>query len=71
MKMLGIVLIVLGLAGLIFQGVTYTTRETKLQIGDLKVTQPVEKTLPIPAIAGGLALAAGVALVVADSRKGS
>ena len=55
--MLGIVLIILGLAGLIFQGVTYTSSEKMLQIGDIKVTHPVEKTLPIPAIAGGLALA--------------
>ena len=69
MKMLGIVLIVLGLAGLIFQGVTYTTRDKVIDVGSLHVTAEKEKTFPIPAIAGGLALAAGVALVVADSRK--
>jgi hypothetical protein len=69
MKMLGIILIVLGLAGLIVQGVTYTTHEKVLDVGSLHVTAEKEKTMPIPAIAGGLALAAGVALVVADGRK--
>ena len=68
--MLGIVLIVLGLAGLVFQGVTYTEREKVVDLGNLQVTAPVQKTVPIPAIAGGLALAAGVALVVTGSRKG-
>jgi hypothetical protein len=67
--MLGIILIVLGLAGLIVQGVTYTTHEKVLDVGSLHVTAEKEKTMPIPAIAGGLALAAGVALVVADGRK--
>jgi membrane-bound ClpP family serine protease len=70
MKILGIVLIVLGLAGLIFQGVTYTSRDKIVDVGSLHVTAETQKTMPIPAIAGGLALAAGVALVVAGSRKG-
>jgi uncharacterized membrane protein len=67
---LGIVLIVLGLAGLVFQTVTYTTQEKVADIGSLHVTAAKEKTVPIPAIAGGLALAAGVVLVVTGSRKG-
>ena len=66
---MGIVLIVLGVAGLVFQGVTYTTRERVVDIGDLHVTAERQKTLPIPAIVGALALAGGIAVVVAGSRK--
>jgi hypothetical protein len=69
MMILGIVLIILGAIGLAVQGITYTTRETVLDIGSVKVTAPTEKTLPIPAIAGGVALAAGIAVVVVASRK--
>jgi hypothetical protein len=66
---LGIVLIVLGAIGLAVQGITYTTRETVLDIGAVKVTAPTEKTLPIPAIAGGVVLVAGIAVVVVASKK--
>jgi hypothetical protein len=70
MMILGIVLIILGAAGLVVQGITYTTREKVVDIGGLQVTAEKEKTIPIPAIAGGLALAAGIAVVVVASRKG-
>jgi hypothetical protein len=66
---IGIVLIVLGVAGLVFQGISYTTREKVVDIGGLHVTAETRKTVPIPLIAGGLALAAGIAVVVAASRK--
>ena len=66
---IGIVLIVLGVAGLVFQGVTYTTREKVVDVGGLQVTAETRKTVPIPLIAGGLALAGGIAVVAVASRK--
>ncbi|MCY2928616.1 MAG: DUF3185 domain-containing protein [Planctomycetota bacterium] len=66
---LGIVLIILGVVGLIVQGVSYTSREKVVDVGGLTVTADKEKTIPIPAILGGVALAGGVALVVISSRK--
>jgi len=66
---LGIVLIILGAIGLGIQGITYTTREEVAHIGDLQITAEKEKTIPIPAIAGGVALVAGIAVVVVASRK--
>jgi hypothetical protein len=69
MIILGIVLIVLGLAGLVFQGISITTREKVVDIGGLHVTAEKQKTIPIPAIVGGLALAGGIAVVVVSSRK--
>ena len=65
----GAVLIALGLAALAYQGITYTTRETVLDIGPIHATADREKTVPIPPVAGAVAVAAGTALLVAGLRK--
>jgi hypothetical protein len=69
MVMVGIVLIVLGVVGLVFQGVTYTTREKVVDLPGIQVTAEKQKTVPIPAIMGALALAGGIAIVVMSGRK--
>jgi hypothetical protein len=71
MKMLGIALIVFGLAALAYQGFTYTTRETVIDIGPIKATADRERTIPLPPILGIVAVAGGVALMIAGSRKGA
>jgi len=45
----------LGVAGLVFQGVSYTTREKVVDIGGIQVTTETRKTIPIPLIVGGVA----------------
>jgi hypothetical protein len=65
----GVLLIVLGLAALVYQGVTYTSRETVIDIGPVHATADRQKTLPIPPVLGILAVAGGVALLVAGVRK--
>jgi len=69
--LLAIVLIVLGVAALAYQGFTYTTRETVIDIGPIHATADREKTVPLPPILGIAAVAAGVALLVVGSRKGA
>jgi hypothetical protein len=70
MKILGIVLIVLGIISLAYGGITYTTREKVIDIGPIEATRESQKTIPLPPILGGLALAAGVAVLFV-SKKGS
>jgi hypothetical protein len=65
----GIALILLGIVALSYQGITYKTREKIVDIGPLQATTEREKTVPLPPVLGGLALAAGVILVVVGSRK--
>ena len=65
----GIVLIVLGVVALAYQGITYTSRETVVDIGPLHATADRERTLPLPPILGLAAVAGGVALIVASRRK--
>jgi hypothetical protein len=70
MKIFGIVLIVLGIISLAYGGITYTTREKVIDIGPIEATRESQKTIPLPPILGGLALAAGVAVLFV-SKKGS
>jgi len=65
----GVVLIVLGVAALAYQSITYTKRETVVDIGPLHATADRKKTVPLPPIIGIVAIGAGVALVVASVRK--
>ena len=67
--LIGIVLIALGVIALAYQGITYTTREKVVDLGPLKITAQKEKTIPLPPILGGLALAGGIVLVVVAARK--
>jgi hypothetical protein len=65
----GIVLVVLGVVALIYGGITYTSRETVVDIGPIHATANRERTLPLPPIAGIVAIAGGVALLVTANRK--
>jgi hypothetical protein len=65
----GAVLIVLGLLVLVYQGITYTSRDTVLDIGPIHATAERQKTLPLSPILGVAAMAGGVALLIAGARK--
>jgi hypothetical protein len=67
--LMGIALIVLGAIALAYQSITYTTQEKVLQIGPLEATKKTEKTIPLPPILGGAAVAGGIVLVFIGSRK--
>ena len=65
----GIALIVLGLVALVYGGITYTSRETVIDIGPIQATADRERTFPLPPVAGIVAVAGGIALLVAGARK--
>jgi hypothetical protein len=69
MKLVGIILIVLGVLALAYQGIRYTTREKLIDIGPLKVTATEKKTIPLPPIVGGVAIVAGIALILVERKK--
>lgn len=66
---IAIVLIAIGVVSLAYQGITYTTREKIIDLGPIKATADREKTIPLPPILGGLALAGGVVLLVVGARR--
>ena len=65
----GIVLIVLGVVALAYQGITYTTSEKVVDLGPLQVEAKRERTIPLPPLLGGLALVGGIVLVIVGSRR--
>jgi hypothetical protein len=69
MKLAGVVLIVIGVIALAYGGISYTKREKVLDIGPLQATTETRKTIPLPPLLGGLALAGGVVLLIAGSRR--
>lgn len=69
MAIAGVLLVVLGLVALAYQGINYTTRETIIDIGPLHATADHDKTLPLPPVVGLAAVAGGVALLIAGARQ--
>jgi uncharacterized membrane protein YidH (DUF202 family) len=68
-KLIGIVLIVLGVIGLVAGGISWTEREKVVDLGPLEVTTENRESIPLPPVIGGLLLVAGVVLLVANGRK--
>ena len=68
-KTLGMILIALGLFGLAWGGFTYTTRERVVDIGPIHATRDKTHDIPLPPIAGAVALIAGVVLLVAGRKE--
>ena len=66
---IGLVLIVLGIRALAYQGITYTTREKIFDIGSIQASADVQKTVPLSPILGGLSLVGGIVLVVIGRKK--
>jgi hypothetical protein len=69
MKIVGIILIVIGVVALAVQGINYTTKEKIIDLGPVEASAENEHHIPLPPILGGVALAGGVALMIAGSRK--
>ena len=63
-KTIGIVLIVAGLIVLAYGGLTYTTKESVVDIGPIHATRDKTHNIPVSPIAGGLALIGGIAIVM-------
>jgi uncharacterized membrane protein YidH (DUF202 family) len=64
----GVVLIVLGIVGLVVQNVKFTETKKVVDLGPLQVNSEEQHNVPIPTIAGIMAVVAGLGIVLA-SRK--
>lgn len=64
MKLLGIVLVVLGILGLAYGGVSWTRKDTVVDAGPIEITRDKTESVALPPIAGGLMLVAGLVLLM-------
>jgi len=65
----GIVLILLGIVGLSYNRIAYTSKEKILDIGPIQAPAEREKSIPLPPLLGGLVLVAGIGLIAVGYKK--
>jgi len=68
-RIIGILLIVLGIAAFAYQGIRYTTTEKAIDLGPIQVTAEKEHTFPLPPLVGIAAVTGGLLLLI-SSRRG-
>jgi len=69
MRTLGIVLIVAGILMFVFNGFNYQTEKRVVDLGPLKVDKQENHYIGWPVYAGGIALIAGIVVLVAGKKK--
>lgn len=69
-KTVGMILIALGLFGLAWGGFTYTTREKVIDVGPIHATREKTHNVPLPPMAGAVALIGGIVLLVSGKKIG-
>jgi hypothetical protein len=67
MKPLGILLVVIGLIGIIYGGLSWTRKDTIVDAGPIEISADRREGLPIPPLAGAACLIAGVVLLMKRS----
>jgi len=68
-KLIGVALIALGVIALVYQGITYTSKEKIVDVGPLKAEVDRKKTIPLSPVLGVVALVGGIALLLVAGRR--
>ncbi|MGE5353152.1 MAG: DUF3185 domain-containing protein [Acidobacteriota bacterium] len=69
LTVIGIILILLGIAGFIFGGISFTKKEKALDLGPVELQTEKKETIPVTPIASGVAVIAGIVMVVVGARR--
>ncbi|MGB8323046.1 MAG: hypothetical protein WCE52_08805 [Candidatus Acidiferrum sp.] len=65
-RVLGLVLLALGVLALAYQGFTYTTQKKVVDIGPIQATKSEHHTVPLPPVIGVIAVIAGIVILATD-----
>ena len=68
-RIVGLVLVIIGLVSLLWGGISWTREKTIVDIGPIEARSQERETIPLPPIVGGLALVAGTILLVVRERS--
>ncbi len=71
MKLAGIILIIIGVLALVYQGFTYTQTKKDLQIGSLQVTHQEHHSVWVPPVVGVVCVVGGVVALAAGAKTNS
>jgi hypothetical protein len=71
MKVFGIILIVAGILMFVFGNVTFTSKKKVADVGPVEISKKEKKTIAWPNYAGGIAIAAGLVVLIAGSKRRS
>jgi len=69
LAILGVVLVLLGIAGLVVREIPIRHTEEVAKLGPVTATQTTQTNYPIPTYAGIVAVLAGAALIFMDRRR--
>jgi hypothetical protein len=64
-----IALIVLGVVGLAYGGISFTHQKKVADLGPIQVTHEEHEMVPLPPIAGGVCLVSGIAILILGGRE--
>ena len=67
--LLGMILLVIGIMALSYEGIRYTTREKALDLGSVQVTTETTKKIPLSPVVGVIALIGGIVLLTQNTKK--
>ena len=70
-RVLGIILIIIGVIGLVWGGVSWVRRRDTVSVGPVSVTATQREHIPVPPVVGAVCLIAGAALLIAGGRRGA
>jgi uncharacterized membrane protein YidH (DUF202 family) len=68
-RIVGAILVIVGMVALLWGGIPWTRDETIVDAGPLEIEAETRERVPIPPIAGGVALVAGILLLVLPDRR--
>ena len=68
-RIIGLVLIVIGIVALVSGGVFWTDRDEVLDAGPIEITTAEREGISLPPVLGIIALIGGIALVALPSRR--
>lgn len=69
MKVIGFVLVILGLLALVYGGISYNRQKTVLDVGPFRATATEQKNIPLSPIIGGIVLLSGILLFVIPRKR--
>ena len=70
MKIAGILLIIVGIAVLIYGGFSYTSQKKAVDIGAIQINRTENHTLIVPPILGVIAIVGGGILIYGGAKQG-